>query len=98
MLASISLLGVVVEVGSKACAVCDTGLPVALQLCHPVRGRVCSLVVRVEAPRYISELGCEVPTSSEIRLGWGLRRENLSTKINPSVNHNLLQIICVFAY
>ena len=52
MLASISLLGIVVDVGSKACAVCDTGLPVALQLCHPVRGRVCSLVVGVEALRF----------------------------------------------
>ena len=49
MLAAVSLLGIVVDVGSKACAVCDTGLPVALPFCHPVRDRVCSLVVGVEA-------------------------------------------------
>ena len=51
MRAAVSLLGIVVDVGSIACAVCDTGLPVALPLCHPVRDRVCSLV-GVEA------LGC----------------------------------------
>lgn len=52
MLAAVSLLGIVVDVGSKACSVCDTGLPVALPLCHPVRDRVCSLVVGVEALRF----------------------------------------------
>ena len=52
---------------------------VALQLCHPVRGRVCSLVVRVEALRFGLS---QTPFCCVCALPYG---RGLLEKVRPSV-------------
>ena len=56
---------------------CDTGLPVALPFCHPVRDRVCSLVVGVEAwgvgsVRFPSPEYVPCPKGGDYWRKWGL--------------------------